>query len=224
MKRRVLFIGAHPDDIEINAGGTVAEMLYKGHEVGFVICSHTLASIRGMEAVNSSVFLGGPKMWFLGLQEPNVHHNFKELVTGIEKVVHLFDPDTVFTHYHADTHQDHETVCKATMASTRFVPSIYMYHPTYPSGRVNIAPTPNVVNFFSDISLAKKLDALAEFKSQSTKYGEENWLDSVSSICKADAWRYGGKHGNAEVFQLSRKINFCNQLQKNPQKPLDNPK
>ena len=39
MKKKYLFIGAHPDDIEINAGGTIAELIYKGQEVATAVCS-----------------------------------------------------------------------------------------------------------------------------------------------------------------------------------------
>lgn len=210
IKHKYLFIGAHPDDIEINAGGTIAELAYKGREVATVVCSYTPLSLRGEESLQALERLGVPreKAYFLGLDEPNMHEHLPAMIAGLERIVKNFKPDVVVTHFHGDTHQDHETVNKATMVAARFVPNLYMYVPTYPSGRTNIPATPNLVSFFSDGSMRAKVDALAMFATQKVKYGCEEWLKSVESIARGDAWRYGGKHGCAELFQVSRAVMF----------------
>ena len=79
---------------------------------------------------------------------------------------------------------------------------------TYSSGRTNVTVHPNLIRFFDEEAMSKKLEALSEHVSQKAKYGDESWLKSVESIARADAWRYGGKHGCAELFQISRTTVF----------------
>ena len=146
--------------------------------------------------------------YFLGLTEPNLHELLPQLIAGLERVIKDVKPDVVVTHFHGDTHQDHETVNKATMVAARLVPSLYMYVPTYPSGRTNIPPIPNLVSFFSEDSMRAKVEALSMFATQKVKYGCDDWLKSVESIARGDAWRYGGHHGCAELFQVSRTTVF----------------
>jgi hypothetical protein len=38
------------------------------------------------------------------------------------------------------------------------------------------------------------------------KYGEDRWLASLLATAAGDAWTYGGYHGYAEVFQVSRLV------------------
>lgn len=77
---RFLFIGPHPDDIEIGAGATAAKLASLGKAVCFLICldgrygSDTIApdkliEIRKAEAVASAKMLGVLDVRFLGLSE-----------------------------------------------------------------------------------------------------------------------------------------------------------
>lgn len=209
-RRKYLFIGAHPDDVEINAGGTIADLVREGHTVSVVVCSYTPHAERGQESIKALKVLGvqSENAYFLGLTEPNLHELLPQLIAGLERVIKAVEPDVVVTHFHGDTHQDHETVNKATMVAARFVNSLYMYCPTYPSGRTNVTVHPNLIRFFDEVAMSKKLAALCEHASQKAKYGDESWLKSVESIARADAWRYGGKHGCAELFQISRTTVF----------------
>lgn len=210
MRRKYLFIGAHPDDVEINAGGTIADLVREGHTVSVVVCSYTPHAERGKESLKALKVLGvqSENAYFLGLTEPNLHELLPQLIAGLERVIKDVKPDVVVTHFHGDTHQDHETVNKATMVAARLVPSLYMYVPTYPSGRTNIPPIPNLVSFFSEDSMRAKVEALSMFATQKVKYGCDDWLKSVESIARGDAWRYGGHHGCAELFQVSRTTVF----------------
>ena len=70
--QRYLFIGPHPDDIEIGAGATAAALVKAGKEVCFLICTDgrygtdncrdytedALAKVRQEEAVSSAAALG----------------------------------------------------------------------------------------------------------------------------------------------------------------------
>ena len=200
--RKYLFIGAHPDDIEINAGGTIAKLVSEGHQVSAVVASYSPYSLRGNECVASMKQLGVEDVKLLGLNEPNIE--LALLIPSLEQEIKRIQPSTVFTHYHQDTHQDHKTVCDATMVAARFIPNVYMYISTYPSGRTNIAPTPNLISVFDEESMQAKENAIQQYHSQKVKYGSENWIASLRAIARGDAWRYGGCHDFAELFQISR--------------------
>ena len=66
---RVLAVGAHPDDLEILCGGTLARFVQEGHEVvmchatrgdrgSFVHSSEEIARIRGAEARRATEICG----------------------------------------------------------------------------------------------------------------------------------------------------------------------
>ena len=80
--RRYLFIGPHPDDIEIGAGATAATLAAMGKAVTFLVCTDgrfgegnvpetgdALAALRRQEAIASAKLLGVTDVRFLGLSD-----------------------------------------------------------------------------------------------------------------------------------------------------------
>ena len=89
---RFLFIGPHPDDIEIGAGATAAKLAAAGKSVCFLICldgrygSETippeeLIEIRKTEAVSSAKMLGVSDVRFLNLSDGGFYDD-AELIKG----------------------------------------------------------------------------------------------------------------------------------------------
>jgi LmbE family N-acetylglucosaminyl deacetylase len=79
MARRVLGVGAHPDDLEWYAGGTIAKLAREGAEITFVVCTdgergtydptvdaQRLAAQREVEQRNAAQTLGVKEVIFLG--------------------------------------------------------------------------------------------------------------------------------------------------------------
>ena len=81
---RYLFIGPHPDDIEIGAGATIARLAAAGKEICFLICldgrfglenapagttPDELAAIRKEESLAAASALGVSDVRFLGLTD-----------------------------------------------------------------------------------------------------------------------------------------------------------
>jgi len=70
----VLFVGAHPDDIEIFCGGTAALYANQGHHVFFCVSTNgnvgsatlppkEIAAIRHKEAMNGAAVIGATLIW-----------------------------------------------------------------------------------------------------------------------------------------------------------------
>ena len=131
-----------------------------------------------------------------------------DLIAYADGLVKRFKPVTVVTHFHADTHQDHVATYEIAIAAARSVKNILLFKPTFPSGRTDIPFHPNFVSVLSDRNMDAKLFAMQEFISQKAKYGEDLWINSLKPTAAGDAWTYGGYHGYAELFQVSRLV--CN--------------
>lgn len=207
--KKVMFIGAHPDDIELNAGGYAAKLVDSGWDVLFV-CFAGYHSVdpqgRSKEYIKASNILGVRTVSY-DFPDTKLINCLHEMISNLNDLVSRFEPELVVTHFHDDTHQDHRAVNIAVMAAARLVPNVLMFKPTYPSGRTNIAFRPNYVVRLTEDQVKRKMDAMAMYTSQAKKYGSENWFDSIRSIMAGDAWAHGGFHGSAEVFEVSRM--FC---------------
>ena len=121
--RKVLLLGAHPDDIEIGCGGTVFKMIRDcpGIEVRWHVFSSPGA--RRSEAQRCArEFLKDAKKKTITVE------NFREryfpdqwsvIKRSFDKIGRQFDPDLVFTHRGDDHHQDHRVLSELTWNTFR---------------------------------------------------------------------------------------------------------
>jgi LmbE family N-acetylglucosaminyl deacetylase/Mrp family chromosome partitioning ATPase len=123
---QALFIGAHPDDIEIGAGGTLVKLLEKNWDVfACIVTDETdpqVAVVRRREALQSCAALGlrPQQVFFLGMSDRYVSVT-REGVDRLRDALkqHNIRPELVFTHSHADCHPDHRAVCELVHAAFR---------------------------------------------------------------------------------------------------------
>ena len=106
---RYLFIGPHPDDIEIGAGATAAKLAQAGKKVCFLICADgrfgdgyapdlcpdELAEVREGEAIASAAALGVEDVRFLRLCDGGLYE-VSEMLEKMAKVIGDFAPDMIF--------------------------------------------------------------------------------------------------------------------------------
>ena len=120
---RLLFLGAHADDIEIGCGGTVVELLRRHPDavVRWVVLSSE--GERKAEARRAARSLlrraSGPEIVvenFRGAYFPSQIAPIKDL---FERLKQGPSPDVVFTHFRDDLHQDHRVVAELTWNTFR---------------------------------------------------------------------------------------------------------
>lgn len=205
--KNVLFVGAHPDDIELTSGGTLYKLGMHCQEI-FTYTASVPNEDRKQEMTSSHLHLGISKdnIFFGDHPDTGMYDYLREIIIEIEDIVKTKKVDTIFTHHPSDNHQDHNVVSQATRAVARLVDCLYYYSPTYPSSNTVNFFEPTLVSLLLEFQINRKLDALRMHQTQVIKYGEEEWIDRVGTIAKADAWKYGGHHGWAEVFQIGRQI------------------
>lgn len=118
----VLCLGAHADDIEIGAGGTILTLLerHPGSRVLWVVFSGS--SQRADEARGSAdVFLaaaGEASVAIHSFQDGFFPSELGRIKLEFESMK-AFSPDVVFTHHTADRHQDHRIVAELTWNTFR---------------------------------------------------------------------------------------------------------
>jgi LmbE family N-acetylglucosaminyl deacetylase len=121
--RRILCLGAHPDDIEIGCGGTLLRWLSENHgiEVSWVVFSGE--GDREHEARTSAAqFLRGAKKYDVQvLQFRDSYFPFQgaAIKNYFETLKSRPAPELIFTHYRGDLHQDHRLLSHLTWNTFR---------------------------------------------------------------------------------------------------------
>lgn len=160
----ILAIGAHPDDIEIGCGGTLARLVEAGSNVTLLVCTHG-ACFRATEAHRASKSLGVASCVVLTNVDSTLHLEPYRLIQSIEQVMHNVSPGVILTHTAHDNHLDHESVYRATVAAARHSTATILCYQS-PSS-VNFQPC-----FFVDLlpeAWETKESMLADHESQKDK-------------------------------------------------------
>jgi LmbE family N-acetylglucosaminyl deacetylase len=127
---RALVIGAHPDDNEFGAGGTIAKLAGQGWQVTFIICTngnkgshdpeistYRLSEIREGEQRAAAAALGVERVIFLRYNDGEIDPT-PALRSEIALYIRHLKPHYVFTHdpwKHYMLHPDHRAVGFATI-------------------------------------------------------------------------------------------------------------
>ena len=191
-KRNILCVIAHPDDLELMAGGSIARWIAGGASV------HVLTFTDGVWTVPDGQLMRVSKealddereaAEYLGysvenLRLPAMNIEFKDsYVIEVLKRIEKYKPDTLLSPWNGDLHHDHEVIARITSSASRRVPRILM-------GQINYYLkdffTPNIFIDISD-TWDKKIEALKCFSDQWSRAGEDwyEYLDITS--------RYYGK-------------------------------
>jgi bacillithiol biosynthesis deacetylase BshB1 len=113
MKLDVLGIGAHPDDLELSCGGTLAKLVKQGRRVGLVdltegeLGTRGSREIRAQEAETAARILGIAVRENLRIADGNIE-NTPEQRLRLARVIRKYRPDILLIPFHTDRHPDHE--------------------------------------------------------------------------------------------------------------------
>ena len=107
-----LVFGAHPDDVEIGAGGLIISQRLAGKNV--VICDLTHGEMssngdpltRQQEALASAKTMGVSERICLGLKDRGIKNSEEEL-KAVVQIIRQYSPKYVLCPYHKDSHPDH---------------------------------------------------------------------------------------------------------------------
>jgi LmbE family N-acetylglucosaminyl deacetylase len=127
---KVLAIGAHPDDLEYGCAGTLIKHSQRGDEVYMMIVTDGAAGgdpkVRSGEQMEAAKIIGAQDVFFGGYADTEFECH-RESIMAIENIVRQVEPDTVYTHFGEDTHQDHRHIARAVVPSARSVPNLLFF-------------------------------------------------------------------------------------------------
>ena len=197
-RETVLAIGAHPDDVEIGAAGTLLAHKAAGDTVAILTLSRGAHGgdqvLRARESQEAADVIGA-RLFLDDLQDTLIPEG-NPTIGVIDQVIAEVQPTIVYTHSIHDVHQDHRNTHRAAMVAARRVGRIYCF--PSPSATVDYRPTYFVT---IDDHIGRKLKAIDTFGSQA---GVRDYLEPGLITSTARYWsRYcGGSH--AEPFEVIR--------------------
>lgn len=112
MKLDVLAFGAHPDDVEISAGGSMAAFVAQGKKVGIVdltrgeLGTRGSADLRDLESANAAKILGLSIRENLAMADGFFQHT-QENLNAVIVELRRFRPEIVLCNSITDRHPDH---------------------------------------------------------------------------------------------------------------------
>jgi len=178
--KKILFIGAHADDIELGCGGTLSRFISEKYDVKVIVFSvnKNLWPEQAVEAINSMEVFDKNNFTF----EINdlmscgtVFQDNRQLIyTILEINRNNFNPDMVFVHSTFDTNQDHQVVSAETIRVFKKASSIYGYE--FPNN--NMKFDYDLFIKLEEKHILKKIEALKCYKSQQSNIlNAHNYFD-----------------------------------------------
>ena len=154
--KTVVAIGAHPDDLEIGIGGTLAKLQKSGAHV--VMCVASIPKdfdTRLAEAKRGAEILGC-ELKILMDDGPKRLEDVKtcDLVGMLDQVIRDYKPAAVLTHSNSDFHNDHLLIYRACVPTQRLAHfDFFSYHPT------NCRPVPIDFHPNAYVDITETIDA-----------------------------------------------------------------
>ena len=199
---RILVFGAHPDDIEIGAGGTIAKHVEAGDRVVMVVATISSQLERRREEARCAAAILGAQLHLLDIPSEQLEYN-RKLVGLVDTLLESFTPDLVYTHWDQDSHQDHNVISRAVISATcQNRCSLLMYEQTIPGG---IVPGGFKAQSFVDISdtIDQKIASILAHQSQHESDGE-TWLQGVKGRALYRGYQINVAY--AEAFEVIKEI------------------
>ncbi|GAL64365.1 lmbe-related protein [Algibacter lectus] len=112
MKLDILALGAHPDDVELGCGGTIAKEIANGKKVGIIdltqgeLGTRGTAETRFTEASNAAKILGVAVRDNLGFAD-GFFVNDKTHQLEVIKMIRKYQPEIILCNAFDDRHIDH---------------------------------------------------------------------------------------------------------------------
>ena len=188
---RVLAFGAHPDDLEVGAGGLLARLSQEGAEVTMAVVSipNNNDKRRAEAKAGADVIDADLMVLFdekpLRVEDIPMH----ELVRRFDQIVGDTRPDLVITHSAFDLHWDHGLVNCVTVSALRRTPCDLLAFLSSPEMN---AQSRGIGQCFADISktMDAKIAAISAHQSQIAKLDLESSRDLARAMGRISGYEY----------------------------------
>jgi N-acetylglucosamine malate deacetylase 1 len=168
--KRILFLGAHPDDIELGCGALLHNIINKTDVLCVTLSDNQknpdLQSVK-KEHYESMTILGVPQEKIvLGPFTTRVFPDSRqEILEFFIKLRKEFRPDLIFTHSKQDVHQDHNTMTDEALRAFRGITVL-----GFDVVRSSYGFFPHFLVEVTEADLNKKIEALACYETYRDRY------------------------------------------------------
>ena len=194
----VLAFGAHPDDLEVGAGGLLARLAASGAKVVLAIASVPSQMAARMAEARAGAAILGAEVVICEQRECRVEDiAMHELVRRFDMLVADTRPDLVITHSAHDLHWDHGLVHRATLSALRRTPCDLLAYLSSPEMN---AQSRSLGNCFADLTgyVDTKLAAIRAHATQLPKLDVEAVRDLARGVGRISGVGY------AEAYEVLR--------------------
>ena len=207
---KVLCLGAHCDDVEIGAGGTLLTLMGRGRPLDVQWVVFTSDEVREKEArASAEWFLSQPGCLEGAAARVEIHElpasflpsHWEDLKQRFFDLRSRFEPHLVLTHRRGDRHQDHNLIAELTWNTFRDH-AILEYEIAKYEGDLG---QPNVFVSLTEEVVSQKIAAIrGHFASQADK----TWFDESAfrALMRLRGIECNAPSGYAEAFHASK---FC---------------
>ncbi len=168
--KRILFLGAHPDDIEIGCGALLHNIVQKTDVLCVTLSDNQknpdLQHVKG-EHLKSMKVLGVPeeRIMFGPFNTRVFPDSRQEILEYFLKLRKDFKPDLIFTHSKQDVHQDHNTMTDEALRAFRGITVL-----GFDVVRSSYGFFPHFLVEVTEEDVNKKIEALAQYKTYQDRY------------------------------------------------------
>ncbi len=168
--RNVLFVGAHPDDIELGCGALLAQIVGQTNVLCVTLSDNQKnPALKGLveEHRRSMELLGVPKECVvLGpFETRNFPRDRQDILEYLYALNREHQPDLVFVHTRADIHQDHVVATEEVLRAFRGTTVL-----GFDVLRSSYGFFPHFLVEVTEEDVQRKLAALAEYRTYGDKY------------------------------------------------------
>jgi len=205
--KKILVLAPHTDDGELGCGASIAKFCAEKKEVfyaGFCVCSRSLPAgyennTLEIECKNATQLMGIPpaNLILYNYEVRELPASRQQVLEELLKLNKDIDPDLVLLPAASDLHQDHQVIHHEGLRAFKAKSMIGYELPWN-----NFSFKTDLFIRFGETELQKKLEALAEYRSQAGRsYMQEEF---IRSLAKVRGVQSGADF--AEAFELYRMI------------------
>ncbi len=168
--KRVLFLGAHPDDIELGCGALIHHIV----PLSDVLCvtlsdnqKNPLLTNVVNEAYKSMAILGVPRdcVQFGPFTTRVFPQDRQEILEFLLRLRSQYRPEIIFVHSNQDVHQDHLTVAEEALRAFRGITVL-----GFDVVRSSYGFFPHFLAEVNEKDVEAKIEALAQYETYRDKY------------------------------------------------------
>jgi len=168
--KRILFLGAHPDDIELGCGAFLHQVAQKTDVLCVTLSDNQknpdLQTVKDEHYRSMEVLGVSKEKIVLGPFTTRVFpHARQEILEYFLKLRKDFNPDLIFTHSKQDVHQDHNTMTDEALRAFRGITVL-----GFDVVRSSYGFFPSFLVEVSEEDVNKKIEALAKYQTYQERY------------------------------------------------------